>query len=36
VGGDRLTLQGLFDVPVAQLSRAWRSGIPALVKPSAI
>jgi phosphoribosylformylglycinamidine synthase len=32
VGGDRLTLQGLLDVPVAELSRAWRSGIPAVVK----
>jgi phosphoribosylformylglycinamidine synthase subunit PurL len=32
VGGDRLTLPGLLDVPVAQLSRAWRSGIPALMK----
>jgi phosphoribosylformylglycinamidine synthase subunit PurL len=35
VGGDRLTLQGLLDVPVAQLSRAWRSGVPAVVKQSA-
>jgi len=32
VGGDRLTVPGLFDVSVAQLSRAWRSGIPALMK----
>ena len=32
VGGDRLTLQGLLDVPVAELSRAYRSGIPAVVK----
>ncbi len=32
VGGERLTLPGLFDVTVAQLSRAWRSGIPALVR----
>ncbi len=32
VGGDRLTLPGLLDVPVGQLSRAWRSGIPALMK----
>ena len=32
VGGDRLTLQGLLDVTVAQLGRAWRSGIPALVR----
>jgi hypothetical protein len=23
---------GLFDVKVAQLSRAWRSGIPAMMK----
>jgi phosphoribosylformylglycinamidine synthase subunit PurL len=32
VGGDRLTLSGLLDVQVSQLSRAWRSGIPALMK----
>jgi len=35
VGGDRLTVPGLFDVSVAQLSRAWRSGIPALMKQPA-
>ena len=35
VGGDRLTLKGLLDVPVAELSRAWRSGIPAVVKQPA-
>ena len=32
VGGDRLTVKGLLNVPVAELSRAWRSGIPAVVK----
>jgi phosphoribosylformylglycinamidine synthase II len=35
VGGERLTLKGLLDVPVVDLSRAWRSGIPALVKQPA-
>jgi phosphoribosylformylglycinamidine synthase len=32
VGGDRLIISGLVDVPVARLSDAWRSGIPALMK----
>ncbi len=32
VGGEQLTLPGLLDVSVAQLSRAWRSGVPALMK----
>ncbi len=32
VGGDRLTLPGLLDVPITQLSRAWRSGIPTLLR----
>ncbi len=32
VGGDRLVISGLLDVPVARLSDAWRSGIPALMK----
>ncbi|HSP20549.1 MAG TPA: phosphoribosylformylglycinamidine synthase subunit PurL [Myxococcaceae bacterium] len=32
VGGDRLVLSGLLDVPVARLSDAWRSGVPALMK----
>jgi phosphoribosylformylglycinamidine synthase subunit PurL len=32
VGGERLTASGLFDVSLAQLSRAWRSGIPGLMK----
>ena len=32
VGGDRLIISGLLDVPVARLSDAWRSGIPALMK----
>jgi len=32
VGGGRLVISGLLDVPVARLSDAWRSGIPALMK----
>jgi phosphoribosylformylglycinamidine synthase len=32
VGGDRLTVPGLFDVPLTQLSRAWRSAIPGMMK----
>jgi phosphoribosylformylglycinamidine synthase len=32
VRGDRLVVSGLLDVPVARLSDAWRSGIPALVR----
>ena len=32
VGGDRLVISGLLDVPVARLSNAWRSGIPSLMK----
>jgi phosphoribosylformylglycinamidine synthase len=32
VGGSRLTIRGLLDLPLADLSRAWRSGIPRLVK----
>ncbi|MGO9831039.1 MAG: phosphoribosylformylglycinamidine synthase subunit PurL [Myxococcaceae bacterium] len=32
VGGERLTVPGFFDVPLAQLSRAWRSAIPGLMK----
>jgi phosphoribosylformylglycinamidine synthase subunit PurL len=32
VGGDRLVVSGLLDVPVSRLSDAWRSGIPALTK----
>ncbi len=32
VGGDRLVISGLLDLPVARLSDAWRSGIPALMK----
>jgi phosphoribosylformylglycinamidine synthase len=34
VGGSRLTIRGLLDLPLADLSRAWRSGIPSLVKQS--
>ncbi|HUM13918.1 MAG TPA: phosphoribosylformylglycinamidine synthase subunit PurL [Myxococcaceae bacterium] len=32
VGGDRLVISGLLDLPVARLSDAWRSGIPSLMK----
>jgi phosphoribosylformylglycinamidine synthase subunit PurL len=32
VGGDRLTVPDFFDLSLAQLSRAWRSGIPGLMK----
>jgi len=32
VGGDRLEIQGALSVPVAELSRAWRAGIPAVLK----
>ena len=32
VGGDRLVISGLLDVPVARLSDAWRRGIPSLMK----
>jgi phosphoribosylformylglycinamidine synthase len=32
VGGDRLVVSGMIDVPVARLSDAWRRGIPSLMK----
>jgi phosphoribosylformylglycinamidine synthase len=32
VGGDRLVISGLVDLPVARLSDAWRRGIPSLMK----
>jgi phosphoribosylformylglycinamidine synthase len=32
VGGDRLVISGLVDVPVGRLSDAWRRGIPSLMK----
>jgi phosphoribosylformylglycinamidine synthase len=32
VGGDRLVISGLVDVPVARLSDAWRRGLPSLLK----
>jgi len=35
VGGDALRVDGMFDVPVAALSRAYRSGIPAVLKRKA-
>jgi phosphoribosylformylglycinamidine synthase len=31
VGGDRLEIQGALSVPVAELSAAWRGGIPAVL-----
>jgi phosphoribosylformylglycinamidine synthase subunit PurL len=32
VGGDRLEIQGALSVPVADLARAWRDGIPAVLR----
>src|SRR5262245_56519028 len=32
VGGDRLAISGLVDLPVARLSDGWRRGIPSLMK----
>ena len=32
VGGDRLEIQGALSVPVADLARAWREGIPSVLK----
>ncbi len=31
VGGDRLTVKGLLDAKVAELEKAWRGGIPAVL-----
>jgi phosphoribosylformylglycinamidine synthase len=31
VGGDRLEIQGALSVPVAELARAWREGIPRIL-----
>ncbi len=32
VGGERLEIQGALSVPVTELGRAWRAGIPAVLK----
>jgi phosphoribosylformylglycinamidine synthase subunit PurL len=32
VGGDRLEIQGALSVPVAELGRAWRDGIPGVLR----
>jgi len=32
VGGDELVIEGMLSVPVKALSRAWRSGIPGLLR----
>jgi phosphoribosylformylglycinamidine synthase len=32
VGGDRLEIQGALSVPVADLARAWREGLPAVLR----
>jgi len=32
VGGDRLEIQGALSVPVAELARAWREGIPRILR----
>jgi phosphoribosylformylglycinamidine synthase len=33
VGGDELVIEGILSVPVKALSKAWRSGIPGLLRP---
>ncbi|ABC83978.1 phosphoribosylformylglycinamidine synthase subunit PurL [Anaeromyxobacter dehalogenans] len=35
VGGDRLEIQGALSVPVEELARAWRDGIPAVLRRDA-
>jgi phosphoribosylformylglycinamidine synthase II len=35
VGGDRLEIQGALSVPVADLARAWRDGIPSVLRRDA-
>ena len=35
VGGDRLEIQGALSVPVDELARAWRDGIPAVLRRDA-
>ncbi len=35
VGGDRLAIDGALDVPVADLAKAWRDGIPSVLRRDA-
>ncbi len=35
VGGDRLAIDGALDVPVAELAKAWRDGIPSVLRRDA-
>jgi phosphoribosylformylglycinamidine synthase len=35
VGGDRLAIEGALDVPVADLSKAWRDGLPSVLRRDA-
>ncbi len=35
VGGDRLEIQGALSVPVAELAKAWRDGIPSVLRRDA-
>ncbi|HEX9051366.1 MAG TPA: phosphoribosylformylglycinamidine synthase subunit PurL [Anaeromyxobacter sp.] len=35
VGGDRLAIEGALDVPVADLAKAWRDGIPSVLRRDA-
>jgi phosphoribosylformylglycinamidine synthase len=32
VGGDRLVVESALDVPVAELAKAWRDGIPSVLR----
>jgi phosphoribosylformylglycinamidine synthase len=34
VGGDRLEIQGALSVPVSDLARAWREGLPRVLRRS--
>jgi len=35
VGGERLEIEGALSVPVADLSKAWRDGIPSVLRRDA-
>jgi phosphoribosylformylglycinamidine synthase len=35
VGGDRLDIQGALSVPVGDLARAWRDGLPSVLRRDA-
>jgi phosphoribosylformylglycinamidine synthase len=35
VGGDKLAIDGALDVPVAELAKAWRDGIPSVLRKDA-